>query len=135
MACSIIKEKRINTTLAKAKALRMYLEPILTKSKKDTTHNRRIVFSYLQNKHTINELFRKIAPKISDRNGGYLRIIKIGFRKGDGAEIALIELVDFNNLYNIKNNNNIQTIKRARRKSQKDKKLIIKNETDEILIN
>ena len=96
MATSLILHKRITTTLAKAKALRMYVEPLITKSKEDTTHSRRIVFSYLKQKEAITELFRNIAPKIADRPGGYTRILKIGFRKGDAAEMAIIELVDFN---------------------------------------
>lgn len=100
MACSLIEHKRINTTVAKAKALRVYVEPLLTKAKEDTTHNRRIVFSYLQNKEAVTELFRSVAPKIAERNGGYTRIIKTGFRQGDAADMALIELVDFNELYN-----------------------------------
>ncbi|GAA4157539.1 50S ribosomal protein L17 [Chryseobacterium ginsenosidimutans] len=100
MACSLIEHKRINTTVAKAKALRVYVEPLLTKAKEDTTHNRRIVFSYLQSKEAVTELFRSVAPKIAERNGGYTRIIKTGFRPGDAADMALIELVDFNELYN-----------------------------------
>jgi len=100
MACSLIEHKRINTTVAKAKALRVYVEPLLTKAKEDTTHNRRVVFSYLQNKFAVAELFRTVAPKIAERNGGYTRIIKTGFRPGDAADTALIELVDFNELYN-----------------------------------
>ncbi|ROH95675.1 50S ribosomal protein L17 [Chryseobacterium daecheongense] len=100
MACSLIEHKRINTTVAKAKALRVYVEPLLTKAKEDTTHNRRVVFSYLQNKEAVAELFRTVAPKIAERNGGYTRIIKTGFRPGDAADTALIELVDFNELYN-----------------------------------
>lgn len=100
MACSLIEHKRINTTVAKAKALRVYVEPILTKAKEDTTHNRRTVFSYLQSKEAVTELFRTIAPKIAERNGGYTRIIKTGFRPGDAADTAMIELVDFNELYN-----------------------------------
>lgn len=100
MACSLIEHKRINTTVAKAKALRVYVEPILTKAKEDTTHNRRIAFSYLQSKEAVAELFRTVAPKIATRNGGYTRIIKTGFRPGDAADTALIELVDFNELYN-----------------------------------
>lgn len=99
MASSIIQHKRIFTTLAKAKAVRMYLEPLLTKSKNNTTHSRRTVFSYLKNKESIKELFDVIAPKIAARPGGYLRIIKTGFRPGDGAETAMIELVDFNEVY------------------------------------
>ena len=100
MACSLIEHKRINTTVAKAKALRVFVEPILTKAKEDTTHNRRTVFSYLQSKEAVTELFRTVAPKIAERNGGYTRIIKTGFRPGDAADTALIELVDFNELYN-----------------------------------
>ena len=96
MACSLIEHKRINTTLAKAKALRKYVEPLITKSKDDTTHSRRIVFSYLQNKHSVKELFDEVSQKISDRPGGYTRIIKLGNRLGDNADLCLIELVDFN---------------------------------------
>ncbi len=96
MAASLFVHKRINTTIAKAKALRGYVEPLLTKSKLNTTHSRRVVFSYLQDKESIKELFDVIAPKIATRPGGYVRIIKTGFRQGDGAETALIELVDFN---------------------------------------
>lgn len=99
MACSLIEHKRINTTVAKAKALQRYVEPLLTKAKNDTTHSRRIVFKYLQQKEALSELFRSVAPKIADRPGGYTRIIKTGFRLGDGAETALIELVDYNELY------------------------------------
>src|SRR5690554_6945151 len=98
MACSLIEHKRINTTVAKAKALRVYLEPLLTKSKTDSTHSRRVVFSYLQDKNAITELYREIAPKIADRPGGYLRIIRLGNRLGDNAEMCMIELVDFNEL-------------------------------------
>ena len=100
MACSLIQHKRINTTLAKAKALRVFVEPILTKSKTDSTHSRRVVFSYLQNKEVVTELFRDIAPKIAERNGGYTRIIRTGYRLGDNAEMCMIELVDFNEIYN-----------------------------------
>ncbi|HCQ30719.1 MAG TPA: 50S ribosomal protein L17 [Flavobacteriales bacterium] len=99
MACSLIKHKRINTTVAKAKALRKYIEPLITKSKNDTTHNRRVVFSYLQDKHAVSELYRDIAPKVMDRPGGYTRILKTGFRLGDNAEMCFIELVDFNETY------------------------------------
>ena len=98
MACSLIEHKRINTTLAKAKALRKYVEPLITKSKDDTTHNRRVVFSYLKNKEASSTLFRDVAPKINDRPGGYTRIIKLNNRLGDNAEMAMIELVDFNEL-------------------------------------
>ena len=99
MACSLIEHKKISTTIAKAKALRVYVEPILTKSKDDTTHNRRTTFSYLKSKEAVTELFRTIAPKIADRPGGYTRIIRTGYRLGDNAEMCLIELVDFNEIY------------------------------------
>ena len=94
MACSLIEHKRINTTVAKAKALKRYVEPLITKSKNDTTHSRRTVFSLLQNKYAVSELFRDVAPKIADRPGGYTRIIKAGFRYGDNAPMAIIEFVD-----------------------------------------
>lgn len=100
MACSLIEHKRINTTLAKAKALKQFVEPLVTKSKQDSTHNRRIVFSYLRNKYAVTELFRDVAAKVGDRPGGYTRIIKLGNRLGDNAEMAMIELVDYNELYN-----------------------------------
>lgn len=96
MASSLILHKRIETTLPKAKALRVYVEPLITKSKEDTTHSRRIVFSYLKQKEAVAELFRVVAPKVADRPGGYTRIIKNGFRLGDAADMAYIELVDFN---------------------------------------
>jgi large subunit ribosomal protein L17 len=99
MACSLIEHKRINTTVAKAKALRKYVEPLITKSKTDSTHSRRTVFSYLKNKEAVTELFREVAPKVGLRPGGYVRIIRTGFRQGDNAEMCLIELVDFNTLY------------------------------------
>ena len=99
MACSLIEHKRISTTIAKAKALRVYVEPLLTKSKTDSTHSRRIVFSYLQSKEVVSELFRDVAPKIATRNGGYTRIIRLGYRLGDNAEMCMIELVDFNEIY------------------------------------
>ncbi len=99
MACSLIQHKSINTTLAKAKALRGYVEPLLTKSKTDSTHSRRTVFSYLQNKEIVSELFRDVAPKIATRDGGYTRIIRTGYRLGDNAEMCMIELVDFNAIY------------------------------------
>ena len=96
MASSLLLHKRIETTVAKAKALRMYVEPLITKSKDDSTHSRRTVFSYLKQKEAVTELFRVIAPKIADRPGGYTRILKTGFRVGDAADMAIIELVDFN---------------------------------------
>ena len=101
MASSLIKNKRISTTLAKAKALRMYVEPLITKSKNDTTHSRRTVFSYLQDKDTVTELFRDVAAKVANRPGGYTRIIKLNNRLGDNAEMALIELVDYNEVYGV----------------------------------
>ena len=100
MACSLIEHKRINTTLAKAKAVRQFVEPLITKSKADTTHNRRVVFSYLRDKYAVTELFREVATKVADRPGGYLRIIKLGNRQGDNANMAMVELVDYNELYN-----------------------------------
>jgi large subunit ribosomal protein L17 len=99
MACSLIEHKRINTTVAKAKALKQYVEPLITKSKEDSTHNRRVVFSYLKSKNAVTELFREVSAKVGDRPGGYTRIIKIGARQGDNAEMAMIELVDFNEVY------------------------------------
>jgi large subunit ribosomal protein L17 len=100
MANSLIEHKRIFTTLAKAKALRLYVEPMITKSKEDTTHSRRIVFASLRSKEAVTELFKNIAVKVADRKGGYTRIIKTGNRQGDAAEMAMIELVDFNEIYN-----------------------------------
>jgi large subunit ribosomal protein L17 len=99
MAASLITHKRINTTLAKAKELKKYVEPLVTRSKTDSTHNRRMVFSYLQNKDAVTELFREVSVKVGDRPGGYTRIIKTGTRLGDNAEMAMIELVDFNEIY------------------------------------
>jgi len=98
MACSLIEHKRINTTVAKAKELRKFVEPIITRSKEDSTHNRREVFKNLQSKNAVSELFREVAPKVAQREGGYTRIIKLGTRMGDSAEMAMIELVDFNEL-------------------------------------
>ena len=99
MACSLIEHKRIKTTLAKAKALRLYVEPLITKSKNDTTHSRRTVFSYLKQKEAVTELFGDIASKVADRPGGYTRILKLGNRLGDNAQMAFIELVDYNETY------------------------------------
>lgn len=100
LACALIENKRIFTTLAKAKALRVYVEPIITKSKDDSTHSRRMAFSYLKNKEAVTALFKDVAGKVADRKGGYTRIIKTGNRQGDAAEMAMIELVDFNEIYN-----------------------------------
>ena len=117
MACSLIEHKSINTTVAKAKALKRYIEPLITKSKNDSTHNRRIVFSYLKNKYAVTELFRDISVKVGDRPGGYTRIIKLGNRLGDNASMALIELVDYNTIYNSVSDSKKKT--RRRRKSTK----------------
>lgn len=99
LSLALIEHKRIFTTVAKAKALKRHIEPLITKSKTNTTHNRRVVFSYLSNKEAVTELFSTVAAKVADRPGGYTRVIKTGFRKGDGAEMAMIELVDFNEIY------------------------------------
>ena len=117
MACSLIEHKSINTTLAKAKALRVYVEPLLTKSKTDSTHSRRTVFSYLQNNDVVTELFREVAPKIATRNGGYTRIIRTGYRLGDNAEMCMIELVDFNEVYT--KETATKTTRRSRRGGKK----------------
>ncbi len=115
MACSLIEHKRINTTVAKAKALKQFVEPLVTKSKEDTTHNRRIVFSKLRDKDAISELFREVAPKVGDRPGGYTRIIKLGNRLGDNADMALIELVDYNEIYNVNKPEKKKSTRRAGR--------------------
>ena len=117
LAISLITHKRINTTVAKAKALQRYIEPLLTKSKTDDTNNRRVVFSYLQNKDAVTELFRTVAPKIANRPGGYARIIKTGFRLGDSADMAMIELVDFNDIYTITKVEKKATTRRGRKKA------------------
>jgi large subunit ribosomal protein L17 len=114
LAISLIEHKRITTTLAKARSLRQYIEPLVTKAKDNTTHSRRVVFSYLQNKDAVKELFGAIAEKVAERPGGYVRVIKLGFRRGDGAETALIEFVDFNEVYN-PNAGKVRTAKKTRR--------------------
>jgi len=116
MACSLIEHKRINTTVAKAKALRVFVEPLITKSKADTTHNRRIVFSYLRDKYAVTELFKEISVKVADRPGGYIRIIKLGNRQGDNAPMAMLELVDYNEIYNPKGTKAKKTTRRGRSK-------------------
>ena len=116
MACSLIEHKRINTTVAKAKALRVFVEPLITKSKADTTHNRRVVFSYLRDKFAVTELFKEISVKIADRPGGYIRIIKLGNRQGDNAPMAMVELVDYNEIYNPKGKKAKKATRRGRRK-------------------
>ncbi|AWH83790.1 50S ribosomal protein L17 [Flavobacterium album] len=120
MACSLIEHKRINTTVAKAKALKQFVEPLVTKSKEDTTHNRRIVFAYLRNKYAVTELFREVAAKVGDRPGGYTRIIKLGNRLGDNADMAMIELVDFNELYNATAKEAKKTTRRSRTAKKAD---------------
>ncbi len=118
LANALIEHKRINTTLAKAKALRVYVEPLVTKARKNDTHARRVVFSYLQNKEAIKELFSSVINKVGERPGGYTRIIKTGFRKGDGAEMAMIEFVDFNEVY-LKSTEGKQGGRRRRRRGKK----------------
>ena len=115
MACSLIEHKRINTTVAKAKALRQFIEPLVTKSKSDTTHNRRIVFSRLRQKEAVTELFRDVAVKVGERPGGYTRIIKLGNRLGDNADMAMIELVDYNEIYNFGKPAKKKSTRRSRR--------------------
>jgi large subunit ribosomal protein L17 len=117
MASSLIQHKRIATTLAKAKALQVYVEPILTKSKEDTTHSRRLVFSLLQNKEIVTELFTSVSEKIADRPGGYTRILRTGFRLGDNAEMCIIELVDYNE--NMLKEKAVKKVARTRRSSVK----------------
>lgn len=120
MASSLIRHKRINTTLAKAKELRKYVEPLITKSKDDSTHSRRTVFSYLRDKEAVAELFRDVAPKIAARPGGYTRIIKLGNRLGDNADMCLIELVDFNEIYSsAKAEKKTKTTRRSRSTTKK----------------
>ncbi len=118
MACSLIEHKRINTTVAKAKALKQFVEPMITKSKEDTTHNRRIVMAKLRQKDAVTELFRDVATKIGDRPGGYTRIIKLGNRLGDNADMAMIELVDYNEIYNAGKKEK-KTTRRSRRGGSK----------------
>lgn len=122
MAISLIKHKRITTTLAKAKALKMYVEPLITRSKNDTTTSRRVVFRYLQDKYAVTELFKEISTKVADRPGGYTRIIKLGLRKGDAAEMAFIELVDYDE-------NMAKTPKATAKKTRRSRKAAPKAET------
>ncbi len=122
LASELIKHKRINTTLAKAKALRKFIEPLITKAKDNTTHQRRVVFSYLQNKEAVTELFGPIAEKVGGRPGGYTRIIKLGIRVGDNAETALIELVDFNEIYGKGKGEVKEAAKKTRRSGSARKK-------------
>ena len=120
MACSLIEHKRINTTVAKAKALKQFVEPLITKSKIDTTHNRRLAFSALRNKYAVSELFRDVAQKVGDRPGGYTRVIKMGNRLGDNADMAMIELVDFNTVYNADKAEAKKTTRRSRSRKKSD---------------
>ena len=131
MASSLIEHKRINTTVAKAKALKQFVEPLITKSKIDTTHNRRIVFSLLRNKYAVASLFRDVAIKIGDRPGGYTRVIKMGNRLGDNAAMAMIELVDFNEVYNAEKSEEKKSTRRSRsrRKGSSSKNVDPKVET------
>ncbi len=119
LSIALIEHKRINTTLAKAKALRKHIEPLVTKAKSNTTHSRRVVFSTLQNKEAVKELFSTIAEKVGDRPGGYVRVLRTGFRRSDGAEMAMIEFVDFNELYSAKDDS--KGGKRRRRRGGKKK--------------
>ena len=128
MACSLIKHKRIKTTLAKAKALRVYLEPLITKSKNDTTHSRRVVFSFLKQKEVVTELFGDIASKISDRPGGYTRIIRLANRIGDNSKLCFIELVDYNEVY-VKESTDKKSKRRRSRSKTKSKIDSSKNES------
>ena len=116
MACSLIKHKRIETTLAKAKELRKFVEPLVTKCKSDTTHSRRVVFSYLHDKYAVTELYREIAQKVADRPGGYTRILKTGFRQGDNAEMCMIEFVDYNETYTVHTEKKATKTRRSRGK-------------------
>jgi large subunit ribosomal protein L17 len=122
LACQLIQHKRIVTTTAKAKALRVYVEPLITKGKDNTTHQRRVVFSYLQDKEAVKELFGNIAEKVGGRPGGYTRVIKLGARVGDNAETAMIELVDFNDIYGKGKSEEKSTAKRTRRSGGAKKK-------------
>lgn len=125
MASSLIKHKRISTTLAKAKELRKYIEPLVTKSKNDTTHSRRTVFSYLNDKYAVTELFREIAQKIQNRPGGYTRILKTGFRQGDNAEMCIIEFVDYNETYTTETTKKTTKTRRSRKAAPKAAEAVV----------
>ncbi|PZX43332.1 large subunit ribosomal protein L17 [Nonlabens dokdonensis] len=132
MSCSLIEHKRINTTVAKAKALKQFVEPLITKSKEDTTHNRRLVFSKLRSKEAVTELFRDVASKVADRPGGYTRIIKLGNRLGDNADMAMIELVDYNEVYKLDASSKKSTTRRSRRSKSSSKSApVVENNTNE----
>ena len=130
IACSLIEHKRINTTATKAKALKRFIEPIITKSKSDTTHNRRLAFSSLRDKIAVSELFREVASKVGDRPGGYTRIIKLGNRLGDNADMAMIELVDFNEVYKTEE----KAKKKSRRRGGKSKSTASSASTAEAVV-
>ncbi len=132
LACQLIEHKRIVTTLAKAKALRIYAEPLITKGKENTTHQRRVVFSYLQDKEAVKELFGTVAEKVGGRPGGYTRIIKLGTRPGDNAEQALIELVDFNEVYGKGKGEAKEAAKKTRRSRGGAKKTAATAKTEEV---
>jgi large subunit ribosomal protein L17 len=120
MASSLIKHKRISTTIAKAKALRGYVEPLITRAKIDSTHSRRVVFSYLQDKEAVTELYREVSVKVADRPGGYVRILKTGFRLGDNADMCIIELVDYNeNLLSVKESGTKKAVRRRKPAAKK----------------
>lgn len=120
MACSLIEHKSINTTVTKAKALKMFIEPIITKAKSDTTHNRRLAYSELRSKEAVSELFGAVSNKVGDRPGGYTRIIKMGNRLGDNADMSMIELVDFNEIYSISSEDNKKSTRRRKSKNKSD---------------
>lgn len=134
LACQIIEHKRITTTLAKAKALRVYVEPLITRSKEDSTHNRRIVFSYLQDKEAIKELFGVIGDKVSARPGGYTRIIKLAPRVGDAADMAMIELVDFNEIYGNDVKDATKKTRRSRRSASATEKKAATTASTEVAV-
>jgi large subunit ribosomal protein L17 len=130
MASSLILSKRITTTLAKAKALKKYVEPLLTRSKDDSTHSRRLVFSYLQNKESVDQLFTDVAVKIANRPGGYTRIIRVGTRLGDNAEMCIMELVDYNTIYGNKTNTTAAKNKTRRSKKSASTASVVDSTTD-----
>ena len=131
MACSLIEHKRINTTLAKAKALKKFVEPLITKSKSDTTHNRRIVFSRMKQKNAVAELFRDVAVKVANRPGGYTRVIRLGNRLGDNAEMAMIELVDYNDTYVTKQKKSTRRSRRGNKKAEETNNDVLEAVTEE----
>lgn len=135
MACSLIEHKRINTTVAKAKALKVFVEPLITKAKEDTTHNRRLVFQKVRSKYAVTELFREVIAKVGDRPGGYTRIIKLGNRLGDNADMALIELVDYNEIYTSDKPAKKKTRRRGGKKSSDTEQAPVKGEEKTVTAN